>query len=241
MIKSKLRILSFLLSLLVTFTASATALEDARAAAQKGDFVTAKSIYEKLSLENNAKAQYNLAVMHASGDGGPANWDEALKYYKLSADNGYVDAQFKMALVSFKGEGTPIDYDASIRYYEMAAKQGHVRSQLNLGSIYANGEVVAKNDEKAYFWLHKAAVQNDADAQYSLGRMYLYGDGVKEDLIAAYTWLDLSVQNSHDHPNRKARRSMSLSDAAAKMTPEQITGAKARSVTCVTNKFEGCN
>ena len=235
-----MKYLIVLFSFFIAFATQATELEDAKAAAQKGDFATAKSIYEKLSAENNAKAQYNLAVMHASGDGAPANWDEALKYYKLSAENGYADAQYKMALVSFKGEGMPIDYDASVRYYEMAAKLGHIRSQLNLGSLYANGEVVAKNDEKAYFWLHKAAMQNDADAQYLLGRMYLYGDGVKEDLVSAHMWFDLSVQNSHDHPNRKARRNMSLNEAAAKMTPEQIAEASARAVTCVTNHFENC-
>ena len=236
-----MKYLAILISLVITFAVHATELEDAKTAAQKGDFATAKIIYEKLSAENNAKAQYNLAVMHASGDGAPANWNEALKYFKLSAENGYVEAQFKMALVSFKGEGMPIDYDASLHYYEIAAKQGHVRSQLNLGSLYANGEVVAKDDDKAYFWLHKAASQNDADAQYLLGRHYFYGEGVKENLVLAHLWFNLSVQNSHDHPNRTARRNMSLQEVIAKMTPEQIAQSNALALTCVSNKFENCN
>lgn len=239
--KIHMKFLTLLFSFVITFSVSANELEDAKAAAQKGDFVTAKSIYEKLSAENNAKAQYNLAVMHASGDGVPSNWNEAFKYYKLSADNGYVEAQFKMALMSFKGEGMPIDYAASLHYYEMAAQQGHIRSQLNLGSLYANGEVVAKNEDKAYFWLHKAAIQNDADAQYLLGRMYFYGEGLKEDPVLAHLWFNLSVQNSHDHPNRKARRNMSLNEAAAKMTPDQIVQSNALALTCTNNKFENCN
>lgn len=235
-----MKYLIILIALLANFSAQATELEDAKEAAKKGDFVQAKSIYEKLSAQNNPKAQYNLALMHASGDGTPASWPEALKYYKLAAENGYVDAQFKLALMSFKGDGIPTDYDASVRYYEMAAKQNHLRSQLNLGTLYLNGEVVARNDEKAYFWLHKAAMQNDADAQYLLGRMYMYGDGVKENLVAAHAWFDLSVQNSQDHPHRKARRNQSLIEAANKMQPQQIAEAKALSATCAANKFENC-
>ena len=235
-----MKYLLVLIALLASFSTQATELEDAKLAAQKGDFRQAKTIYEKLSAENNAKAQYNLALMHASGDGTPANWPEALKYYKLAAQNGYVDAQFKLALMSFKGEGMPIDYDESVRYYEMAAKQNHLRAQLNLGSLYLNGDVVTRNDEKAYFWLHKAATQNDADAQYLLGRMYFYGDGLSKNLVLAHSWFDLSVQNSNDHPQRKARRNQSLIEVASKMQPEQIVEANAQTAICLTRKYENC-
>ena len=47
-----------------------------------------------LSKENNDPiAQYNLGVLYTEGKGVPKNYQESIKWYRLSADQGNAEAQ----------------------------------------------------------------------------------------------------------------------------------------------------
>ena len=47
-----------------------------------------------LSKENNDPvAQYNLGVLYGEGKGVPKNYQESIKWYRLSADQGNAEAQ----------------------------------------------------------------------------------------------------------------------------------------------------
>ena len=55
-------------------------------------------------------AQYNLGIMYAKGQGVPQDYAEAVKWYRLAADQGIPTAQNNLGFMYAKGEGVPQDY-----------------------------------------------------------------------------------------------------------------------------------
>lgn len=48
----------------------------------------------RVRLQGDEDAQYNLAAMHSIGKGGPVDKLEALKWYRLCAEQGCVGAMY---------------------------------------------------------------------------------------------------------------------------------------------------
>jgi TPR repeat protein len=76
--------------LVLSFAAPVAAgpLEDAVAAAAGGDHATALRLWRPLADQGNALAQRNLGFMYANGQGVPQDYAEAVKWYRLAADQG---------------------------------------------------------------------------------------------------------------------------------------------------------
>ena len=60
----------------------------------------------------------------------------AIKYYKMSADKGFVYAQYSLGFCFFQGKGVPEDTAMAVKYYRLAAEQGHAVSQQFLQQFY---------------------------------------------------------------------------------------------------------
>gem|GEM_PF-359752 len=223
--------------------ASATRLDDAKAAIEAGKFGEAAAIYKDLSDQGDAKAQYNLGQMHYYGDGVKQDYQEAIRLYRLSANQGFSDAQYSLGVIYFTNKVTPPDYDESIRLYCQAAEQGHVKSQLNLGLIYLKGEVVPQDYTAAREWLTRAAEQGNGEAQFDLGNMYLHGDGMAEDLVHGYMWVALAAdqeRHKQDTPGSIAKRQTLLRLLDFRMTPEQVAEATRSASDCQARQLKGC-
>jgi len=68
--------------------------DKALAAAQAGNFETALKEWLPLAKQGNASAQYNLGIIYNKGEGVPQDSAEAVKWYRLAADQGYASAQY---------------------------------------------------------------------------------------------------------------------------------------------------
>jgi TPR repeat protein len=71
-----------------------------------------------------ARAQYNLGVKYANGDGVPEDDAEAVKWYRKAAEQGYADAQFNLGLTYADGEGVPEDDVTAYAWFSVAAASG---------------------------------------------------------------------------------------------------------------------
>ena len=60
------------------------------------DFETALTEWLIDANQGNVLAQYRIGYMYANGIGVPKNEEEALKWYRLAADQGYASAQFNL-------------------------------------------------------------------------------------------------------------------------------------------------
>ena len=79
----------------------------------------------------DAIAQNNLGVMYATGEGVPQDAAEAVRWYRLAAEQGYAIAQNNLGFMYDTGEGVPQDAVEAVRWYRRAAEQGHARAQFN--------------------------------------------------------------------------------------------------------------
>jgi len=127
------------------------------ASASKTDFAELRARAEA----GDAIAQYNLAVTYDFGEDVPENNKEAVKWYRLAANQGVSEAQFNLALMYDEGEGVPVNDKEAVKWYRLAAKQGVANAQNNLAVMYANGEGVARNYVAALMWAN-IAVKNGA-------------------------------------------------------------------------------
>ena len=146
--------LTFLLSLTFLFLFSGSVygddLEDATAAANKGDFKTAYKLLLPRAEQGLAEAQVNLGILYHGGDGVPQNYKEAVKWFRLAAEQGDASGQFMLGLAYNNGRGVPQDYKEAVKWYRLAAEQGDASGQAKLGFMYYHGTGVPQDYASAH-------------------------------------------------------------------------------------------
>jgi TPR repeat protein len=88
------------------------------------------------------EAQFQEGWRHDNGEGVPQDDREAVKWYRLAAEQGLARAQLKLGSMYQKGEGAPKDHKEATLWYRLAAEQGLALLQPYLGWAHANGEGV---------------------------------------------------------------------------------------------------
>jgi TPR repeat protein len=140
------------LSLLVSFPSWSADFDKGLAAAERGDYATALREWHPLAEQGHAKAQFNLRVMYADGEGIQQDYGQAVEWYRRAAKQGYAMAQYNLGVMYANGRGVAQDYGQAIEWYRRAAKQGYAEAQNNLGVMYGNGRGVVQNYVTAHMW-----------------------------------------------------------------------------------------
>ena len=123
----------------------------------------------------NARAQMLVADCYLNGTNGvKKNYKEAVKWYRLAAEQGLAVAQYNLAFCYYNGYGVSQSYAEAVKWYRLAAEQGDATAQFNLGVCYYIGKGVAKNRATAIRWWKKAAAQGDSKAQGALRKLGVY-------------------------------------------------------------------
>ena len=95
----------------------------------------------------------------------PEDDAEAIRWFRLSAGQGYALAQFDLGVTHSRGEGVPEDDAEAVRWYRLAAEQGDPLAQHNIGFMYASGNGIPKDLVYAYMWFNLSAAQRNETAQ----------------------------------------------------------------------------
>ena len=100
-------------------TPSAQELADLRALAEAGTI----------------EAQYSLGVKYDTGEGVPQDDAEAVRWYRLSAEQGHAGAQYSTSgvCVRHRSRACRSMMSEAVIWYRRAAEQGHAGAQFNLG------------------------------------------------------------------------------------------------------------
>jgi len=139
------------------------------AAYQAGDYQTAFKEWAPLFEEDFILAQYKLGLINdcfgALQDKAEAV-SEALRLYRLAADQGHAVAQSNLGSMYDQGLGVPQDDAEAVKWYRLAADQGFAAAQAGLGLHIWNGEGLKQDDIKGLMWLIVAdanglAIQED--------------------------------------------------------------------------------
>ncbi|WP_369598664.1 CHAT domain-containing protein [Sinorhizobium meliloti] len=128
----------------------------------------------------------------------PQSDTEAVRWYRLAAEQGLASAQNNLGVVYDKGRGVPQSDTEAVRWYRLAAEQGLASAQNNLGVMYDKGRGVPQSETEAVRWYRLAAQQDYAKAQYNLGVMYGSGaGGLPRDQLKKYDLLRKAVENGY--------------------------------------------
>jgi TPR repeat protein len=120
---------------------------------------------------------------------------EAMRLYRIAADQGNDDGEFNVGDFYMNGQGgVAKDYAEAMRWFRKAADQGNAAAQNNIGVLYANGHGVTEDHVEAAKWFRMSAEQGDVNAERSLARAYRLGTGVPQDMDQARLWMGKAAE-----------------------------------------------
>jgi TPR repeat protein len=96
----------------------------------------------------------------------PKDTSAAKRYYRLSADAGFVAGQ-----VAVGDEYWPGDYVQAMAWYQKAASQNFGTAQWRIGRLYLYGNGVTKNRGEAIKWYRLAAANGSRDAKAYVAKL----------------------------------------------------------------------
>lgn len=147
------------------------------AAVEQGKANSPLSALRQAAGRGELDAQFNLARIHAAGEGVPRS---PLKAFRLFH-----------RIVDIHADVHPRDPRAS----------RVARAFVALGDYYRNGiqgsAIKADKRRAASLYRHAASYLGDADAQFNLARMYLQGEGVARNGLLAVNWLTNAAKKRH--------------------------------------------
>jgi len=116
--------------------------------------------------------QFVVGVCYGFGYGGVAqDHAEAVRLYRLAAEQGHAQAQCWLGSMFLSGTGVAQDDAEAARLFSLAAAQGYARAQFNLGRLYEKGLGVARDSAEAERLYSHAAAQGHARAEQKLRRV----------------------------------------------------------------------
>lgn len=141
----------------VSFSAAAETSSDLQAgidAFNRGDLPGAMAFFEKAAEAGSPEAQVRIGFLldHAEDD------ENAVRWYRAAAEQGYPAGTAGLAQMYAKGEGVPQDTAKARELFEDAAEQGHAPSIRVLIAAYENGGLdVDRDEERLAYWQGKQA------------------------------------------------------------------------------------
>ena len=119
----------------------------------------------------DAVEQFQLGCRYETGDGVPKDLEQAVYWFRKSAEQGDAFAQFELGMCYQSGDGVPKDLEQAVKWYRKSAEQGNAFAQNNLGVCYEKGNGVPKDLEQAAYWYRKSAGQGNVNARKALDRL----------------------------------------------------------------------
>lgn len=96
--------------------------EEPYEALKRGDYRLAAGLFYPLAERGDARAQYNLGLLYASGLGVTQDYQAALKWHRMAAKQGHAGAQNELAQMYDKGQGVPQDSVRAYMWYSIAGE-----------------------------------------------------------------------------------------------------------------------
>ena len=163
--------------------------EQGLAAYNLSNFELAEIEFLVASALGDTRAMYMLGLIHdPSFIGYNRDPAEAMKWYRMAAEQGHPLAQYKLGMLHRNG----FDVVTRVRSNAFGVEARATPSQ-RLGIAYV----------EALKWLTLAAKQGLADAQYNLGLMYASGTGIPADFVSAYLWWAVAVEYGSQEAREK--------------------------------------
>ncbi|MBU0592365.1 MAG: sel1 repeat family protein [Gammaproteobacteria bacterium] len=117
------------------------------------------------ALAGDADAQNDLGDLYREGNGVRHDLSEALRWYRMAADQGDPYGQNNLGSMYFNGLGVPYNPEEAVKWYRLAAAQNVPVAQFNLGVCYRDGEGAPRDLSEAAQYFKPAAEAGHPDAK----------------------------------------------------------------------------
>ncbi|ATP40796.1 hypothetical protein CSE16_12465 [Solibacillus sp. R5-41] len=125
--------------------------------------------YSQLSIEElhdlaqkeDAEVQGMLAYYYQEGINENINYEESLKWYLESVNNGNTTAMVNLGYLYGNGIGVEKDLTKAFELNLKAANSGDLTGMFNVGKKYEMGIGIAKDTTKANYWLEKSEASKE--------------------------------------------------------------------------------
>ncbi len=85
-----------------------------------------------------------LGYLYENGKGVPQDYKEAVKRYRLAAEQGLAEAQNDLGYMYKEGQGVTQDYKEALKWYRLAAEQGHAEARKKIKRLELEPKPKAK-------------------------------------------------------------------------------------------------
>ncbi|MCX7116700.1 MAG: tetratricopeptide repeat protein, partial [Legionellales bacterium] len=160
-------------------------------------FQAAETLHQ--STNKDPVIDYYMARMRLYGYGQLKNNVEAMKYFRLAGEKGFLPAIYVMGLYSLMVENQP---EPAFVWFKKAADQNDIRAQMYCAAAYLYGVGVKKNTELAKKYYIPAARSGDAIAQCTLAEDFLDSRQAGNKKLGLI-WLNKSV--AQNNPEAQVR------------------------------------
>ena len=146
--------------------------------------------YDVEANRGDAKASFEIALMHLNGPLEHYDVEKALFWLHKSSEDGNNYANTIIGIMYLDGEHVERDEQKGIDYLKLAAGEGEDEAAEQLGLYYFERQ----DYRAAYYWLKKTNSPLAAEGWTKLAEMYLHGHFVKQDYKKAFDLLVRAVE-----------------------------------------------
>lgn len=148
-----------------------------------------------LKTRLSPKEMNDVGLCYWNGHIVPWDYNEAVKWYRYAAQQGYEVAEYNLYICYSEGTGVEKDPQKALEWLKKAAKHGYPNAQDLLGERYYTGENVRRNRRIAQLWFDKAmqlAIEQErVDTLNSFGMKYVNGSyGFKRNIKKAIYYFE---------------------------------------------------
>lgn len=151
-------------------------------AKKSSDIKSESSSYE------TPEEDFRRGLRYEMGAGYPKDTVEAVKWFTLAAQKGFVDADVTLGFCYEHGMGVPKNQNEAVHWYRKAAEEGSAKAKYLLAECYIAGNGVEKDPVKAKSLLLDSADHGYAQAQNDIAWTYCNGVLSDRDLQLGLTW-----------------------------------------------------
>ncbi len=141
-VRMALSVFCLLAAAMMTTGAAADAGHDAY---KRGDFAAARTAWQAAALDD-PRAAFNLAILWETGQGGPANYKEAFKWYERALNKGIMQARLELARIVVETGDISLFATASM-YIGQSLKTKVPQAIYTAGRLYEVQGVESKRRE----------------------------------------------------------------------------------------------
>jgi TPR repeat protein len=138
-----------------------------------------KSAEEKAAEDGHAQTKFEIVkaeaeqgaadAQHWLGENGSMNDAEAVKWFRLAAEQGHAGSLHNLGVV-YSGRVPALkDKAEAVKWFRKSTEKGSVDAQYELGKMYRDGEGVPEDDVESYAWFSVAVANGNGIARISLG------------------------------------------------------------------------